>query len=311
MNNLNYPYGSQPPYPGPPNQHGYPQAQPGYPNAPSYPPASNAQYPNMPYSGASNPSRPFAPSPNPTGYPTQPGYGAPQPQAYPSQPAYAPGPSQAPYPGQQGYYPPPPSQPNQPNYPGYPPQNPGYQPYQNTAPGYGNQGYGNQMQWDERNYLRKIFDDIDVNRNGSISTQELHEALRRGQTNFDFDPFTVQYLMQKYDTNGNGQISFEEFYQLNVDLNVQYNEFLDIDQDMSGFVDSRELSNSLRRKGYNFSPEIFDFIVNEISRRSGKRGITFDLYVRVSARFDALRNEYNRMPYKNVPMDIFIRDRFF
>lgn len=152
---------------------------------------------------------------------------------------------------------------------------------------------------------------MDRNRDGEISAQELHECLKRGQTNYEFDPYTVSFLLEKYDQNRDNEIGFQEFHDLYMGLNVQYNEFLDIDQDSSGFIDGRELGNALRRRGYNFSQEIFDYVVNEIARRSGKRGISFDVYVRVTARFDFLRNQYSRSPYQSVPLEKYIRDYFF
>ena len=53
--------------------------------------------------------------------------------------------------------------------------------------------------FDDKTYLRSIFNDIDTNRNGSINGQELHEALRKGQLISQFDYNTVIVLLQKYD----------------------------------------------------------------------------------------------------------------
>ncbi|RNA27078.1 programmed cell death 6 [Brachionus plicatilis] len=289
-------YGSQPPYPNAPRPNFNQPGQNLYPNIANFPPQNNQPYPgqqatNALFSGVTNPStRPYAPASNP-GYPVQPGYGSNAP--YSSQPFQNQGyPSQPTMPTQPGFGPGPNYNQN-PGF-GYPPQNAGYQAYPSQG-----SGYGMNNSWNEQNYLKQIFDEIDHNRNGQISVQELHEALKRGQPMFDFDPFTVQY-----DNNRNNEISFQEFYDLFVGLNIQFNEFLDIDRDSSGFIDSRELASSMYSKGYQFSPETFDYVVNEISRRSGKQGISFDIYVRVAARFEALRNEYNRMPVKNMPMEI-------
>jgi Ca2+-binding EF-hand superfamily protein len=165
--------------------------------------------------------------------------------------------------------------------------------------------------FDERSYFKKLFDEIDSNHDGRITGQELHEALRRGQPSSEFDPYTINTLIEKYDNDRDNQISFQEFYDLFQHLNAQYNEFLDFDADSSGFIDGRELANVLRRKGYSFSPDLFNYIVNEISRRSGKNGINFDTYVRVIARFDFLRSAYNRSPNMGVPLEKYVRDSFF
>ena len=126
-------------------------------------------------------------------------------------------------------------------------------------------------------YFRKIFDDIDVNRDGTIGPNELHEALRRGQPNSQFDQRTVAILMEKYDKNRNGRITFDEFFDLFAGINAQYNEFLDVDTDFSGLIDNRELGNALIRRGYNLSPDTMNYISYEISRRNNINGINFDL----------------------------------
>lgn len=60
--------------------------------------------------------------------------------------------------------------------------------------------------------------------------------------------------------------------------------YLKIISDFSGTVDGRELETSLRRRGFNFSPDIFQYVIYEMSRRTGINGINFDLYVRVTAK---------------------------
>lgn len=130
--------------------------------------------------------------------------------------------------------------------------------------------------FDDKNYLRSIFNDIDLNRNESINAQELHEALRKGQPISQFDYNTVLVLLQKYDRQNNwifiiirllknvicilinslrnrdGAITFDEFYQLFIDLNNQYNEFLDTDVDFSGTIDSKEMAAVLHKKGKRY-----------------------------------------------------------
>ena len=124
--------------------------------------------------------------------------------------------------------------------------------------------------------MRSIFNDIDLNRNESINAQELHEALRKGQPISQFDYNTVLVLLQKYDRQNNwifiiirllknvicilinslrnrdGAITFDEFYQLFIDLNNQYNEFLDTDVDFSGTIDSKEMAAVLHKKGKRY-----------------------------------------------------------
>jgi Ca2+-binding EF-hand superfamily protein len=160
-----------------------------------------------------------------------------------------------------------------------------------------------------------MFNDIDSNRDNNITAQELHQALRKGHSSSEFDPYTVTVLLEKYDSNHDSQITFDEFARLFNDLNGQLNEFLDFDSDNSGAIDGRELGNIMRRKSYNFSPDLYNFVAGEIARRSGKPGITFDTYVRVIARFDFLRNQFNRAQTQNSMLapnlETYVRNSFF
>ncbi len=169
------------------------------------------------------------------------------------------------------------------------------------------------IRWNERKYFKEIFDDIDHNHDGEINSNELHEALRKGQPNSEFDTTTVQILLQKYDQNNDDEISFEEFYNLFVGINNQYIEFLDIDVDFSGSIDSNELANALNKKGYNFSPNFYTFITDELSKRTRKRTITFDMYVRILARMDFLRHHFNTSSQINRSKNFehFIANNFF
>lgn len=263
----------------------------GAPQPPQAGAPPSGMYPNLAGFGQQAPMPPYGGAGAPVGYPPQSNQPYPQPppsQSYPQpQMPYGAGP-----PGPSAYQPSPYQQP-------YPQQ--GYRPNYNAP-------------FDERAYLQKLFSDIDSNRDGRITGQELHEALRRGQPTAEFDPYTIQTLIQKYDADRDNQIAFGEFASLFGHLNAQLNEFYDFDSDNSGSIDGRELGNIMRRKGYNFSPDLFNFIVYEIARRSGKpQGVTFDTYVRVIARFDFLRDTYNRSPQikQSVPLEKYIRDSFF
>ena len=73
---------------------------------------------------------------------------------------------------------------------------------------------------DEKNFLRKIFNERDLNRDGSITSIELQEALRGQISNFSLK--TIELLISKHDKNGDKEISFEEFNSLFNNLNEEY-----------------------------------------------------------------------------------------
>lgn len=134
---------------------------------------------------------------------------------------------------------------------------------------------------------------MDLDRNGYISFDELYRALRDGQPS-EFQRETVKLLLNKYDSDRDDRISFQEFKNLFLGINNQYNEFLDIDQDFSGVIDMSELSAYFRTKGFNFANRFFIFLMDSIAHRTGSRSINFDIYLKVRARFDQLNAEYQR-----------------
>jgi len=135
------------------------------------------------------------------------------------------------------------------------------------------------IRWDTKKFLRSIFNEMDLNNDGSIASSELQEVLRRGQGS-DFSSKTIDHLITKYDKNGDREISFEEFYDLYINLNEEYENFLLTDSDGSGFIDPDEFSITMSKKGYQFSNKFYKFIVDEISKNTGTYGIKFDNYMR-------------------------------
>ncbi len=122
----------------------------------------------------------------------------------------------------------------------------------------------------------------------------------------------MKILLKKYDRDGDNEIDFDEFYNLFVGVNNQYNEFLDYDQDFSGTIDSNELTNSLKRKGYNLNSNFIESLIREVNRYSGgKNAVSFDLYVRIIARIDHLRSIFNQHKHDRSNFENFIKEKFF
>lgn len=171
-----------------------------------------------------------------------------------------------------------------------------------------------QNRWNEGDYLKSLFDDIDHNNDGHINFNELYEALRKGQPNSRFDQMTVKILLDKYDRNHDNEISFDEFYNLFVGINEQYNEFLDTDVDGSGSVEMNELNELLRKRRLTFSSSFYHFLFAGIFSRIQSNRITFDIYVRLIARLDKLLFDYNRQSHghkRENDFESFVRANFF
>jgi Ca2+-binding EF-hand superfamily protein len=128
---------------------------------------------------------------------------------------------------------------------------------------------------------------VDTDRSGAISVRELQLALKNGDwSSFDLD--TVQMLMNIFDTDRTGTISFHEFGGLWKYIQDWQNVFRHFDQDRSGTIEQHELSNALRQFGYNLSPQLLGLLVKKYAsvvatERPGHGpppGITFDRFVR-------------------------------
>ena len=163
-----------------------------------------------------------------------------------------------------------------------------------------------------RTFLKKIFDEMDINRDGSITSVELQQALKRGQATSEFNIKTIDILIEKYDKNGDREISFDEFYDLYTQLNDEYENFLMMDTDGSGSIDVAEFSAALRKRGYNFGDKFYRHLFDEIRKKTGQQGIMFDNYIRVAARFDYLCKFYRITPYyQKISLEAYLKKTFF
>ena len=138
---------------------------------------------------------------------------------------------------------------------------------------------------------------MDINNDGSITSNELQLTLQQTQSGAEFNIKTIDLLIAKYDKNGDKEISFEEFAELYNSLNEEFLNFLMMDSDGSGTIDLEEFSASINNKGFQFSNKFYSSIMDEIRKHTGIYGIKFDNYIRIMARFDFLCQTYRKTPY--------------
>ncbi|GJE90860.1 EF-hand domain-containing protein [Phanerochaete sordida] len=169
-----------------------------------------------------------------------------------------------------GYAPPPPA-----GSP-YPPQQLHHRPSQSQSSAHG--GAPDQAR------LWQWFCQVDTDRSGEISVNELHAALINGDwSRFDID--TVKMLMGMFDVDRSGTIGFNEFQGLWKYIVDWQKAFKYFDRDGSGTIDGHELANALQNFGYNLSPTLMSLIEQKyapapIAGGGPKPGITFDRFVR-------------------------------
>ena len=153
---------------------------------------------------------------------------------------------------------------------------------------------------------------MDDNKDGSITNIELQTALKKGQCVADFNIKTINLIISKYDKNGDGEISFDEFYNLFLTLNEEFENFLMMDADGSGEIDQDEFMSAMKNKGFTLTKKFYQFIFEEIYRHTRSKGIKFDNFIRMTARFDYLRDYYNKTTYfHKFPLESYLKNTFF
>jgi Ca2+-binding EF-hand superfamily protein len=174
------------------------------------------------------------------------------------------------------------------------------------------------LRWNQNKYLRKLFNNVDLDNDGRIKIDELHDALIRGQPNLKFDQRTVQFLVNKYNMNQCDQIDFETFKHLFHFLNEEYERFVAADLDGSGTIDSDKLASFVRKRGYDqYDRNFCNFIIQTINYYIGGVGISFDYFCRIMARLDYLTQSYdfelsaNQSYERSYPLRAYVQNNFF
>jgi Ca2+-binding EF-hand superfamily protein len=166
--------------------------------------------------------------------------------------------------------------------------------------------------WNVTEYLQSIFNNFDSDHNGSITANELLVALSKTHHMFNFDPKTVDFMLKKFDANNDNRISFSEFVQLYSFINDELSKFLMCGASSTGTIDINQFSNLLSSRGVRINPQTSNYIVSNVEQTLQKR-ITFDVFCRVSARYDYLSNAYHQMQkqFASQSFEQYLTNNFF
>ncbi|KAK7115325.1 programmed cell death protein 6-like isoform X2 [Littorina saxatilis] len=140
------------------------------------------------------------------------------------------------------------------------------------------------------NFLGGIFQRIDTDRSGTISANELQQALSNG-TWTPFNPETVRLMIGMFDRDNNGTINFQEFQALWKYVTDWQNCFRGYDRDNSGSIDRNELKNALTSFGYRLSDKFYDILVKKFDRQ-GRGTIAFDDFIQCCVVLQTLTSSF-------------------
>ncbi|KAL8562915.1 hypothetical protein ACOMHN_004607 [Nucella lapillus] len=109
------------------------------------------------------------------------------------------------------------------------------------------------MSEEERKKLRKLFEELDLNKDGAIDLNDLTKAMET--MSVPRFPGHAQRMFTKYDKDHDGQIDFNEFvlYIQEHDKELRKH-FQKLDVNKDGFIDAQEIVESFRKLGVTIAP---------------------------------------------------------
>lgn len=137
--------------------------------------------------------------------------------------------------------------------------------------------------------LLQWFRAVDTDNNGSISVPELNAAL--SSVGVPFSLATTEKVLNMYDKDKNGEISFNEYQDLHFFILNMKNGFRQRDTNGDGRLDGNETRAALTASGYQLSEDTFQALMRKFDRhRRGSLG--FDDYVELSIFISKVRNVF-------------------
>ncbi|XP_025200407.1 programmed cell death protein 6 [Melanaphis sacchari] len=128
-----------------------------------------------------------------------------------------------------------------------------------------------------REFLWDVFQRVDKDRSGFISSDELQMALSNG-TWTPFNPETVRLMIGMFDKHSRGTVSFDDFGALWKYVTDWQSCFRSFDRDGSGNINVSELKDALSSFGYRLSEQIVSVMLKRFDR-FGRGTILFDDFI--------------------------------
>ncbi|CAB3378961.1 Hypothetical predicted protein [Cloeon dipterum] len=146
------------------------------------------------------------------------------------------------------------------------------------------------MAMPSREFLWDIFRRFDRDGSGTITANELQQALSNGSWT-PFNPETVRVMIGMFDRNNCGAINFNDFGSLWKYVVDWQNCFRSFDRDNSGNIDKDELKQALITFGYRLSDNLVSLLVRKFDR-NGQGTIYFDDFIQCCVVLSTLTNSF-------------------
>ncbi|KAL8603615.1 hypothetical protein ACOMHN_005557 [Nucella lapillus] len=130
---------------------------------------------------------------------------------------------------------------------------------------------------------REAFKVMDKDGNGSISAEELGNILRaKGATITDQQ---VTDLIKTYDSNGDGDIDFDEFTKLMAESEIASAArfavlFKSLDSDGDGTVSADELRGALKKSGVGVTEQQLQALLDTAESKQGNKELSFEEFLK-------------------------------
>ncbi|CAF1230790.1 unnamed protein product [Adineta ricciae] len=147
-------------------------------------------------------------------------------------------------------------------------------------------------------FLREIFQKVDTDRSGSISSNELQAALSNG-TWSPFNPETIRMMIGMFDRDESSTIDFQEFRLLWKYVSDWEKCFKQFDLDGSGAIDKHELKTALSSFGYRLSDNFYELLIKRFDR-TGRGNVAFDDFIQACVSIQTLTNAFRHFDRQQI-----------
>jgi Ca2+-binding EF-hand superfamily protein len=145
---------------------------------------------------------------------------------------------------------------------------------------------------EQRQQLKETFDDIDTDKSGALSREELTRVMNMFSNRRKPSQRQVDRVFRAADVNGDGSISFEEFITAMEKVQLSQDEewqagFRAFDTDHSGSIEPKEFIEACKNLGITLCQTDIQVLMEEFDK-DGDQKINFDEFAALLRSLDSV-----------------------